>query len=95
MVDITKLEEGLSELRGLDFEAAENQTRLSSNTNLVVPVISMTHEFQARLAAIALKVPYQDISTLPLKKYRRVCQAVQNFLNNISDDETLAENSEV
>lgn len=94
MVDVSKLEEGLKELRGLDFEAAENQTRLNSNTNLVVPAISFVKEFQARLAAAALRVPYADIAELPLRKYNRVCQMVQNFLNDTSDDETLAENSE-
>lgn len=91
MIDVTKLEDALKELRGLDFEMAENQTRWNSNTNLAVPAISFVKEFQGRLAAIALKVPYQEIQLLPLKKYSRVCQVVQNFLNNTSDDETLAE----
>lgn len=93
MVDITKLEEGLLKLRGLDFEMAESQTRSGTNTNLVVPMITFVKEFQARLAALALNVPYADISELPIKQYNRVCNVVQNFLSDTSDEETAQEKS--
>ena len=88
------LYDGLNKLRGLDFEQAEAQTRTGSNANLVVPIISFVKEFQARLAALALEVPYADIAELPLKQYNRVCNEVQNFLNSNLDDETASENSE-
>lgn len=93
-IDLNKLDEGLKKLRGLDFEQAETQTRMGTNINLVVPAISFVKEFQARLAAAALEVPYADIAELPLQKYNRVCQTVQNFLNATSDDETPVTNSE-
>lgn len=85
------LEDGLNQLRGLDFEAAENFVR---RKNAAVVEVSLSKEFQARLAAAALKVPYADIAELPLKQYAQVTQAVFNFLFAPSDDETPAENSE-
>lgn len=91
MVDISKLAEGLSKLRGLDFEQAEAQVRSKNPTAVEV---SLLKEFQARLAAKALHVPYADIVEMPLKEYTKVVQAVFNFLFAISDDETQPENSE-
>lgn len=92
-VDMKKLEEGLNGLRGLDFEVAENLVR---RKNATVLEVSLSKEFQARLAGMALKVPYEDIAELPLKQYAQVCQTVFNFLfSNSEDEETPAPNSEV
>ena len=90
-VDFNKLDEGLSNLRGLDFEAAENFVR---RKNAAVVEVSLSKEFQARLAAAALKVPYEDIAELPLRQYAQVTQTVFNFLFAPSGDATPAENSE-
>lgn len=94
-IDLEKLDEGLKKLRGLDFELAETQTRTSAEVNMVIPIITFTREFQARLASLALGMPYADITELPLREFNKVCQRVQNFLNSTSDDETPAEKSEV
>lgn len=92
MIDLDKLSDSLNNLRGLDFELAESQTRSATNTNLVVPMITFVKEFQARLAALALKVPYADIAELPIKQYNKVCNVVQNFLSDTSETETVATN---
>ena len=92
MADISKLEEGLNKLRGLDFEQVETQVRAKNPTAVEV---SLLKEFQARLAAKALHVPYADIVELPLKEYTRVVQTVFNFLFAISGDETPSASSEV
>ena len=88
-VDFEKLDAGLAELRGLDFEQAEMLTR---RKNAAAIEISTCKEFQARLAAAALKVPYEEIAELPLKDYTRVTLAVVNFLFGTSDEETPSAN---
>lgn len=90
-IDMKPLEEGLSNLRGLDFEAAENFVR---RKNAAIVEVSLSKEFQARLAAAALKVPYEDVAELPLRQYAQVTQVVFNFLFAPSDDATPAESSE-
>lgn len=87
-VDMKALRDGLNNLRGLDFEAAEKIVR---GKNPAVVEVSLSKEFQARLAAQALQVPYSDVAELPLKQYARVTQEVFNFLFATSDDETPAE----
>ena len=91
MVDISKLEDGLNKLRGLDFEEAEQQERRNGNN---YPDVTFTKKFQARLAAIALEVPYEDIAELPLKKYAQVTGQVFNFLFAPSDEEIALTKSE-
>lgn len=90
-IDISKLDEGLNKLRGLDFEQCEAQERAAGNT---FPELSFNKSFQARLAARALDVPTADIKELPLKQFAKVTQAVFNFLFNTSDAETPSEKSE-
>ncbi len=90
-VDYTKLDEGLKNLRGLDFESIEQKMYRADK---VYANITFSREFQARLAALALSVPYEDITELPLKEYTKVTQRVLNFLYSISDGETSAEKSE-
>ena len=90
-MDISKLNEKLGELRGLDFELAEAQERATGNN---FPDVTFTKGFQARLAALALGVPTADIKELPLRKYQNVCAQVFNFLYQPSADETPQTNSE-
>ena len=90
-VDYDKLDEGLKNLRGLDFEAVEQRMYRADK---IYANITFSKEFQARLAAAALSVPYEDITELPLKEYTAVTQRGFAFLYSTSDDETLAENSE-
>lgn len=77
MVDISKLDEKLNALTGLDFEAVEAQERSAGNPLLE---ITLSKSFQARLAAQALNCPVADIKELPLRKYAYVCRQVSNFL---------------
>ena len=88
MVDITKLEEKLNGLRGLDFDAAEAQERAAGNN---YPDVSFTKGFQIRLAAIALGVTPAELKELPLRQYARLCTRVSAFLFGSLEDETVAE----
>ena len=88
-IDITKLEEGLENLRGLDYEAAAARVRKKGNTNIL---LKADESFQAELASMALQCPVADIRELPLKQYSQVIQTVFNFL--FAPDSTAQENSE-
>ena len=90
MVDISKLEEGLENLRGYDFEACAGRVRKKGNTNVL---LKADESFQAELAAAALKCPVDDIRALPLKQYSQVIQKVFNFL--FASELTADENSEL
>ena len=92
MIDFEKLNEGLNNLRGYEFELAETQERAAGNT---FADLSFTKGFQARLAAMALKIPVDEIKALPLKEFVKVCGAVFNFLFVPSDSATPSTNSEV
>lgn len=89
MVDITKLEEGLENLHGLDYLACASRVRKKGNNAVL---LKTDEEFQTELAATALGVPAADIRELPLKQYSQVIQQVFNFL--FSSDSTAQENSE-
>ena len=91
MIDIDKLNEGLNNLRGYEFELAETQERAAGNTAFEV---SLSKGFQARLAAMALKIPVDEIKALPLKEFTRVCGQVFNFLYVSSDNATPSTSSE-
>lgn len=90
-IDFNKLDDGLNKLRGLDFEAAEQRERATGNT---AAVLASTMPFHARIAAIALGVPVEDIKELPIKQYVAVTTRTSNFLFAPSDDATPAESSE-
>ena len=92
MIDFDKLNEGLNNLRGYEFEMAETQERASGNT---FADLSFTKGFQARLASMALKIPVDEIKALPLREYTRTCGAVFNFLYSPSESATPSTNSEV
>lgn len=91
-MDISKLNEKLGELRGLDFELAEEQERAAGNN---FPDVTFMKGFQARLAALALNVPVADIKELPLRDYQTVCSKVFNFLYGPSENATQLQKSEV
>ena len=89
--DIKLLKEKLQTLRGLDFEAAETQERLSGNP---AADISFTRAFQVRLAAMALGVNVHDLKSLPLPKYNQVANEVSRFLFSSSIEEIVLNSSE-
>ncbi len=91
MVDFNKLDEGLNNLRGLDFEQAESQERAAGNN---FPEVTFSKSFQARLAARALGMNVHDLKALPLRDYSQVCQRTFNFLFSTSEKETQSEKSE-
>ena len=85
MIDITKLEEGLENLSGLDFEtAAKNFKKKHSKDSY--GVIQLNTKFQIEVAAMALGVNTNELKELPLKKYSRVCKTVQDFLFDDGDE---------
>ena len=86
-MDITKLDEGLDKLTGLDFEAAEKNARSLGDTT---PVIQLSSKFQTELAATALDVNPNEIKALPLKKFNQILSKVQNFLYDFSDETEIA-----
>ena len=90
-VDFAKLDAGLKNLRGLDFEAAEAQERAGGNN---YPDVTFSKSFQARLAAMALGTTAADIKEMPLKDFTQVTQTVFNFLFAPSGDATPAARSE-
>jgi len=83
MVDITKLKENLEKLSGRDFSSVEKESRSAGNNAVVLTTSS---DFQARLAARALKVNPNDILDLPLKKYNQTLLIVTNFLFGTLDE---------
>lgn len=75
-IDYKKLEEGLKNLTGLDFEDLEKQARMMGDTS---PEITLSKKFQALAAAKALGVKYEDVQELKLKEYITVTLTVFNF----------------
>ena len=78
MINVEKLEEGLSNLRGYDMIALEKEERLAGNTALE---LSTSKGFQARVAAKALGVNPHDLLELPLRTFNQVCVRTFAFLN--------------
>ena len=74
---LDKLDKGLEELTGYDFDEAERQEHLAGN---YAGEIGTTKPFQARLAARALNVPYPEIQALSLRDYSRLTTMVFAFL---------------
>lgn len=75
-IDYKKLEEGLKNLTGLDFEDLEKQVRMMGDTS---PEITLSKKFQALTAAKALGVKYEDVQELKLKEYITITLTVFNF----------------
>lgn len=76
-LDTKKLQAGLENLSGYDFEQAEKNERMAGN---MTPDITFSKSFQARLAAKALSESVMDIRNLPIKEYTLVTSMVGNFL---------------
>lgn len=85
-IDITKLEEGLEGLRGLDYLACASRVRKKGTTDIL---LKTNEEFQTELIAAALKCPVADVRELSLKEYSRALQITFNFLfSNVDATET-------
>ena len=76
MIDKEKLRERLPQLTGDIFIACENAI---SNTGTIMMDARYNSEFQVRIAAAALEIPYQEITALPMNEFKAVCQIVFNF----------------
>ncbi|MDD3534240.1 MAG: hypothetical protein PHR27_09485 [Candidatus Cloacimonetes bacterium] len=76
-IDISKLEEGLEQLTGFDFKAAEKTAR-SNGEN--IPEIALSKSFQALLAAKALGVGVLAIEDMPIADFAKATTKVFNFL---------------
>ena len=76
-MDKAKLEEGLKQLTGYDFEEVEKACRLKGD---VSPEITFSKDFQSRLAAKALSVGLDEIKKMPLPEYVATTQEVSRFL---------------
>ena len=79
-----KLQAGLENLTGLDFEQIERIERQNKN---VTPLLNWSSAFQAQLAARALGVNVNEIKALPLNRYNFITSTVSNFLFTL-DSET-------
>lgn len=76
-MDKEKLEEGLKQLTGYDFEEIERASRLKGD---VSPDVTFSKDFQSRLAAKALGIGLDEVKKLPLPEYVAATQAVSSFL---------------
>lgn len=74
---IARLDHALNNLTGYDMEAAENEERAGGN---MIPDITFSKGFQARLAARALSVPLDKIKGLKVNMYATITAQVSNFL---------------
>lgn len=83
--EITKIEEGLKNLKGIDYEAAEKAERNSGN---MMPLINFSTGFQIRLAAKALGTNPHEIKSLPINEYNLIANTTSNFLFSSSESET-------
>ncbi len=90
-IDYKKLSEGLKELSGRDFAAAEQQARLLGDGT---PDVIYSKTFQSVIAAKVLGAPVDDIQDLPIQEYVAVTSKVSNFLVGTLADQTLLELSE-
>jgi hypothetical protein len=74
---IEKLNEGLKNLKGIDYEAAEKSERAAGN---MTPLMNFSTAFQVRLAAKALGTNPHEIKSLPINEYTLIANATSNFL---------------
>ena len=83
---IEQLEEGLNKLTGADLIDCDNIERSRGN---ITPIISMSMNYQLRIAAIALKTQPQDLEILPARQLQRILLKVNNFLLGDLDAEEI------
>lgn len=91
-IDTSDLEDKLATLTGRDFEQCEKAERATGN---LTPDVSFTKSFQARLAAIALKVNPHDIKGLPINQFVSITTRTSNFLLDTLAQEIQLRNSAV
>ncbi|MBR4153369.1 MAG: hypothetical protein IKT98_10480 [Selenomonadaceae bacterium] len=77
MVDLEKLDEGLSKLTGLDYEEAARAERATGNNAVA---LATDERFLIRLAAIALETNANELKALPIKDYMLIYSRTLNFL---------------
>lgn len=77
MVDITKLEKGLEELTGYDFEDAERAIRQKGD---MTPDITFSKNFQTKLAAKAMGITSDKIKAMGIREYVEITTTTSNFL---------------
>ena len=87
-VDYKKLKQGLGELTGYDFAAAEQQARILGDGT---PEIVYSKTFHAVIAAKVLGVTIDDIKGLPIREYVAVTSNVSVFLVGTLADQALQE----
>lgn len=87
-VDYKKLKQGLGELTGYDFAAAEQQARILGDGT---PEIVYSKTFHAVIAAKVLGVTIDDIKGLPIREYVAVTSNVSVFLVGTLTDQALQE----
>ena len=88
MYDKTKLDEGLSKLTGLDYEAAAR--RFKATNKDFFGVIQLENGFMIELAAAALGINANELKALSLREYFNICNEVQRFLNSDSQENQTA-----
>ena len=87
-INYEELGEKLEGLSGLDYRNARKNF-MAKNKDFV-GLLNINSDFQIEIAAIALGENANDLTNLPLKKYVRLCNFVQRFLLNNSDEEETA-----
>lgn len=86
-IDLKKLNSGLNKMTGYDYEKAEEEARMLGTQIIDV---SLSKTFHAVLAARALKIPVDEVLSLPIREYQHVTNAVGNFLFGGADPENPA-----
>ena len=76
-LDFSNLENALQGLTANDYMSAEKACRAAGDATVE---ISFSSSFRGRLAASAMKIPYNKIKSLDIKEYTAVTLKVGNFL---------------
>ncbi len=90
MIDLKKLENGLKNLNGYDFESAEKKVVMAHGPQFSITATSF---FQAELAAKALSISVEDLKKENISDYAVACQTVYNFLLLPLAEQTLQQSS--
>ena len=90
MYDKEKLNAGLNQLTGLDYEAAAR--RFKATNKDFFGVIQLESGFFAEVAALALGQNANELKALSLREYFNICNEVQRFLNSDSEENPTVSN---
>lgn len=82
-IDIEKLKQGLEQLTGIEYMAAEKEARRRGDA---IGEITFSKCFQTILAAKALGFSYHEISSLKAKEFAYVTLTVFNFLASSEEE---------